>query len=243
MNFVSGGLLVGDKIEELIPKVNVTSSQEVQSNKKRKRSVVSEAPSLSTESNVEAGDPMLSSIDPVGNAGKQMQRKRDTEDQGEPDTKSNVGGSKKERTHHTKVESQSPTDKQSLDSESKAEKQRRKQERKERREAKRLKKERRRRKEEAEAVNQVTAPIPTDTITEPVEAESRGAYAHTKSVPRGRNAVRQKYIQSKKMSSLDPKALNEVRNQLSCTFPRNKTTDPGPDFHDEGMNHFIWRIS
>ncbi|KAK3044797.1 hypothetical protein LTS18_000335, partial [Coniosporium uncinatum] len=207
MNFVSGGLLVGDKIEELIPKVNVTSSQEVQPNKKRKRSVVSEAPS-STESNLEPGDPM-SSIDPVGNAGRQMQRKRDTEDQGEPDTKSNVGDSKKERTDHTKVESQSPTDKQSLDSESKAEKQRRKQERKERREAKRPKKERRRRKEEAEAVNQVTSPIPTDTNREPVEAKSRGAYAHTKSVPRGRNAVRQKYMQSKKMSSLDPKALNE----------------------------------
>jgi len=217
MNFVSGGILIGDKVEELIPKDTATSSQETQPKKKRKRTVVTEAP-LPNESSFEAGCLDLRTLDRAENAGKQLKRKHDRQFHGKLNLESSEDNPNEEMGIRSDLEAQSLTGHPPPVSASRAEKRRRKEERKERREPKRANIERRGPKENAEAVNQVTSSVPADPITEPLAAKHSDSFIPINPVLRGRNALRQKYIQQKKMSSLDPKALNEVSIWFPSTF-------------------------
>jgi Pin2-interacting protein X1 len=205
--FVSGGFLVGEKIEKSvqdiagqIPLVSVSQDMSTSPSKKRKRD---EKATSATDS--------ISKL--KSNKRKQEEREINSHD-AIPKTKSSKKEKRKKNKgreiENTATEGSEP-DTSALpssasDIDEKAERKQRKAERKARREAKRLRKEKRRKKR-AEAADS------SSTSSNDEAADSaKEAYKPMVVQPaaNGRFLVRQRYIQQKRLACMDQKSLNEI---------------------------------
>lgn len=238
MNFISGGFLVGDKIEKKASKAEAAESalkealvkekgEGKEESKKRKRAT-------------DEGDTATTDSQP------RLKRKKGTSDlkvaavvQMVDDASVNEFKSKKKQKQKEAEEKlpESSTDvyatvtNSSITlSDEKAAKKRRKAEKRALKEAKRLKKaERRAEKEKAKsnatsttstAVPSREQSMPFSSAEEEVEKEQAQKIPPPPSNPvlsfaGGRHAVRQRYIRQKKMASMDPQAMKEVLRPLT----------------------------
>ncbi|KAL1595807.1 telomerase inhibitor [Paraconiothyrium brasiliense] len=216
MNFVSGGFLVGDKIEkgvkrEIEVKVEVKSEPESsdseaveKKSKKRKRSSEDEV-KLEEHSGDEP----------------QLKRKKKSmnlrEEAAKEDAALQSSKSKKEKKDKKDKKSKSASGTPATDSEPVSDKARRKAEKRARKEEKKLKKALKKAAKEA-AKSKPTTEDPSSESEEEVESTSASSVPTSGTAtpsgltynPRGMHAVRQRYIRQKKMASMDPQALKEI---------------------------------
>lgn len=227
MNFVSGGYLVGDKIEKSIKKevevkVEIKSepeSSEIEVNekksKKRKRS----------NDNEEVKEETTEEPPKLKRKKKSMNLREEAAKEEEASV--SVSKSKKEKKDK-KDKKKSSSDHSSADSSTEtpvSDKARRKAEKRARKEEKKLKKALKKAAKEAARSNPTTndpsseseeeesttvsspavSSVPTTGTSTPVSSASGLTFNAG-----GRHAVRQRYIRQKKMASMDPQALKEV---------------------------------
>lgn len=189
MNFVSGGLLVGDKIE--FPKSTVLPARkrkaedgvaaeepEVKKAKKTKNSVVREA-----RSSAETGEEQMQKAE------KKERKERDS-------------GAKEERRAHKAARkahnsSTDGGDKVKL----KAEKRARKEERRARKEERRAR---------GAAKNETRSKPTAETSASSSENDDTATPPVANTIFGGRHAVRQRYIMQKRRAHMDPQALKEI---------------------------------
>ncbi|KAJ4301047.1 telomerase inhibitor [Kalmusia sp. IMI 367209] len=226
MNFVSGGFLVGDKIEKGVKRDDIkleiksepeSSDSEAQEKKSKKRKRASEDEEVKDE----------------GQGGEQpkLKRKKKSMNLREEAAKEDAAS---ESTSKPKKEKKNKKDKKSKItpetsatntpasvSEPLTDKARRKAEKRARKEEKKLKKALKRAAKEAARSN----PATEDPSSESEEEEESTLASSTPATgtstpasgssgltynPRGMHAVRQRYIRQKKMASMDPQALKEI---------------------------------
>ena len=241
MNFVSGGFLVGDKIEKGIKRADVEAKVEVKSepqssdsetqekkSKKRKRSGDDEEVKQEDQSD-----------EPTLKRKKKSMNLRD-EAAKEDALSEKKSKSKKEKKDKKDKKSKSAAESPAIESpasasEATSDKALRKAEKRARKEEKKLKKALKKAAKEAAKSNAAVE----DTSSESEEESTPSTSAPTTGTstpsglvytPRGMHAVRQRYIRQKKMAGMDPQALKEVR------FERNECVDvklTRPDFYDQ----------
>lgn len=244
MNFVSGGFLVGDKIEKGIKRVDVevkveaksepeSSDSEAQEKKKKKRKRSDEEEEAKEEDQDDE---------------RKLKRKRKsvnlrddaTQEDDEPKSKKEKKD-KKDKKDKKEKKSKSATDTPASASEPLSDKARRKAEKRARKEEKKLKKALKKAAKEAAKSNPTTedpssesdseeestpsTSTPTTGTSTPASSASGLTYQ-----PRGMHAVRHRYIRNKKMASMDPQALKEVRCMRSSEQDRMLTR---VDFYDQ----------
>ncbi|KAF2090637.1 hypothetical protein K490DRAFT_71014 [Saccharata proteae CBS 121410] len=225
MNFVSGGFLVGDKIENLkkleggkagsTPEVKETakvveeSPQSERSGGKRKRSE-------SSESSSSSDTPSL----------KRKKRKSNLQAEFESDKVDGKAEKKKskksKKTAENGAEDSKVTGSGSTSSDEKAERKRRKAEKKARKEAKKEKKaaklekkeskkrDKEQRKQEKTKKADSSSDSSSESETEVAASKPAAPVAAPVNFGGSRLAVRQRYIRQKKMASMDPQALKEI---------------------------------
>ncbi|KAJ4344541.1 telomerase inhibitor [Didymosphaeria variabile] len=220
MNFVSGGFLVGDKIEkgvkrEIEVKVEVKSEPESsdseaveKKSKKRKRSSEDEV-----KLEEQSGD------EPELKRKKKSMNLREEAAKEDAALKSSSKSKKEKKDKKDKKDkkSKSASDTLATDSEPLSDKARRKAEKRARKEEKKLKKALKKAAKEA-AKSSPTTEDPSSGSEEEVESTSASSVPTSGTAtpsgltynPRGMHAVRQRYIRQKKMASMDPQALKEV---------------------------------
>jgi Pin2-interacting protein X1 len=228
MNFVSGGLLVGDKME-------------------KDGKVVAAATAKATAPSGDIGESTSKKrqVEEAEQAAEEKPQKKSKKDKAETDEpSSDAAATKKSKKEKKRVRSEASEDSTSSEDDAEAEtdaasaKAKRQAEKKARREEKerrraekaalrasqetaddekaRLKQEKRARKEErrkrkeqkraARAKEEGTTP----SISAPTSAPTSGVATPTLAFGGSRHAVRQRYIQQKRMASMDAKALNEI---------------------------------
>jgi Pin2-interacting protein X1 len=209
MNFVYGGLLVGDKMEEGEKKrlaehnAKVLQSKrkaeddtpaETSSSKKRKHSKGKSSEAASESSNESDGEK---------EASKKKQKKRNKKGESAADSSSETAerASKKERKEKHKKDNKSgePVDK----AQAKEEKRARKEARRKRREEKRARKE-----AKGKASAQTSRDQSSDSSSD--EADAPAPKPTTPSFASGRLAVRQRYIMQKRQAGMNPQAMAEI---------------------------------
>jgi Pin2-interacting protein X1 len=203
MNFVSGGFLVGDRIES-----SMTSKKAVSKNKTPKATEPEDKPNLNSQDEVEPN-----SAEPRRKKRKMNSKEReaavevevasqqtsDSNDEAdEPKAKQKDSKrTKSSKKAKTSTEDDTPDDERS----------RRKQERRARKEERRKRKADKRR-SKSDAPPEVVASREGHSIGKaaknPSAKPSSGIFAGS------RHAVRQRYIQQKRMASMDPKAIKEI---------------------------------
>jgi Pin2-interacting protein X1 len=213
--FVSGGFLVGEKIERIITDTlvrtpDVSSSVRINSevsdtassseNKKRKR-----------EDRIATAEESTTDSKSTRKMQKAMRELEDEETRAERETKGKRKKDRKGKTDITEPEAPMQLDELALPDSSSAtderiEKKQRKAEKKARREAKRLRKEKRRKKRAEAADSSSTssddeATEETDELYKPMTVQPAA---------NGRFLLRQRYIQQKKLACMDQKSLNEI---------------------------------
>lgn len=215
MNFVSGGLLVGDRMQKPEEKGAVKQEEsnllEHADNKGEKRKAEDAAGKDSTTDkkrrkvqNSASEDPRQSSSDAKAVSAKKSRRKdkkkQNQHADGEDDEKDASTSSVEEKRSKKRRKKEGRTDDSSsaevvTDEKArlKAEKRARKEERRKRKEAKRL-----------EKANEES------TRSTEAEKEDREAAAPARAVHSGRHAVRHRYIQQKRMAGLDAQAMKEI---------------------------------
>ncbi|KAF4309438.1 putative g-patch RNA maturation protein [Botryosphaeria dothidea] len=219
VRFVSGGLLVGDKIEKLKEKDNTTaikpakeSSAELQtigaekSEKKRKRTE-DDAPKLKKKKRKSdlkkelEGSSQEESEAPVSKKSKSKKLEKSKDD--EPSTDNGVSSS---------ASTEEKADNEKRDKKARREaKKALKLERLARKEARRLEKEKRRQKKEKKEESDSESSSSDDEATSRnTSTPASGTATPTTSFAGGRLAVRQRYIAQKKKASMDPQALKEI---------------------------------
>ncbi|KAI6854393.1 hypothetical protein KC338_g9275 [Hortaea werneckii] len=228
MNFVRGGLLVGDKMEaepektlpaKTVDAKSATAPAEVTQNNKRK---------------AEDG----SATEKSSKSRKKAERKDDetgAESASEPDAKrSEKSKSKKKQKRVEEPTDQSNSDSSDSSAKARSAEKQAKRERKEQRRAERAqrkadtgedgdekarlkqekrahKDERRKKKEEKRRARAEKSGDSTATSSAAVTPATSGTSTPTTAQPAmGRQAIRQRYIQQKRMASMDSKALNEI---------------------------------
>ncbi|KAF2810087.1 uncharacterized protein BDZ99DRAFT_508658 [Mytilinidion resinicola] len=202
MRFVSGGFLVGDKIERLVQ------------GEKRKRGEEGDGESARPEKKVRRKQ---------GKDDLAAAAVADASEEGlEADSKSKNKKEKKRRKQKESDADETPSESTTTTptaSDEKAEKKRRKAEKRALKEARRLKK------AERKAAKAGSASISTTGTSTPSRAQSSSSEEDEAeevkklalpttnpaySMAGGRHAVRQRYIRQKKMASMDPRALREI---------------------------------
>lgn len=196
MNFVSGGLLVGEKMEP--PKGSNTKIEkcDVGSNAKKRK-----AGDDGDEDSVAAREPEKKRKRVVKD---HADNKHVTDSSNASDDESSAKAEKRRRKERRKAEKAAKSSKSSSDHNEKA---RLKEEKRARKD------ERRKRKEDKRAKTATTeaSQSQTSTQTSALPSESEGtATPPTATVFGGRQAVRRRYIQQKRMASMDPQALKEI---------------------------------
>ncbi|CAK4015326.1 related to pxr1 [Lecanosticta acicola] len=214
MNFVSGGLLVGDKMEE---KTVTTKSGGSSKKRKAEEEAVEEITQQEKKNKKRKSEPDQTTA--PDSAGAEKVKKSSKKDNKNGDAGRNVSvgpvqddtesgpqaedmarEEKRKRKERRRAEKASKVTKASSEDEEKArlqeEKRARKEERRKRKEEKRQK---RAAKEQATVQPSTSRSESEGTATPPVQANIGG-----------RQAVRQRYIQSKRMASMDPQALKEI---------------------------------
>lgn len=265
MNFVSGGFLVGDKIQtrdelkkETEAKVEVKSEPESdgaenKKDKKRKRKErdevqaivdgAEEEPKLKRKKkSMDLREASKAETDAESGSKKDKKQKRDKKDK---DKKK----SKKSKTSSASDPEPSAPDAPSpqSDPEPLTDKARRKAEKKVRKEEKKLKK----------ALKKATKAAKSDSSSESEDEETTPSTSVPTSVSatgtstpvlstagltfsaRGMHAVRQRYIRQKKAASMDPQALKEVCWDAHLHLTRLTS---GVDFHDQDSIVACWRM-
>ncbi|KAF2441221.1 hypothetical protein P171DRAFT_92124 [Karstenula rhodostoma CBS 690.94] len=201
MNFVSGGYLVGDKIEKGVKKEiePESSDNEVTEKKSKKRK-------RSGEEEVKKGD----------EEEPKLKRKKKSVSLREEAAKVDAAlkaTTKSKKDKKAKSASETPA----IDSEPLSDKARRKAEKRARKEEKKLKKALKKAAKEAAKSNPTTED-PSSESSDEEESTSANSVPTTGTStpsgltynPRGMHAVRQRYIRQKKMASMDPQALKEI---------------------------------
>ncbi|KAF2499732.1 hypothetical protein BU16DRAFT_547939 [Lophium mytilinum] len=202
MRFVSGGFLVGDKIERLVQ------------GEKRKR-----------------GEEDGVSVEPEKKVRRKKGRENlaaaavaDASDEGvEAESKSKEKKEKKRRRQKEKNADETPSESAKATSKSadeKAEKKRRKVERRALKEARRLKKAERKVAESgSKSISATSTATPSRAQSSSSSEEDEAEEVKKPALPTtnpafsmvgGRHAVRQRYIRQKKMASMDPRAMREI---------------------------------
>ena len=215
INFVSGGFLVGDKIEklqrkELVRRVAVVGETESSEAEPRKRPKKRKRGGDAVEANAK------SSIDDRAGAEKdsptKKKRKQRKSEPASPASVQNAGPIEAGIQHLKPAESKNAIGEEE-------EKGRTKAERWALKDTKRQQKlERRRKAQKTDHLpltpddEPTSTPNPPSTLTTimpaPSATDSPAPSGHT--TPRGRHVVRSRYIQQKRMATLDAKALNEI---------------------------------
>ncbi|KAF9730662.1 telomerase inhibitor [Paraphaeosphaeria minitans] len=217
MNFVSGGYLVGDKIEKGVKKeveVNVEVKSEPESSdnevvekksKKRKRSGEEEIKKEDEEEpNLKRKKKSVS-----------LREEAAKEDAALEATSKSKKDKKDKKDKNSKSASETPA----TDSEPLSDKARRKAEKRARKEKKKLKKALKKAAKEAAKSNPTTEDPSSESESESEEESTSASSVPTTGTstpsgltynPRGMHAVRQRYIRQKKMASMDPQALKEI---------------------------------
>ena len=227
--FVSAGFLVGDKIEVPASKGLVGSN-----GTKRKRTDRAENTPLNeeqiTEPTADATTDMQKKKQKVGRAESEADASS-TDAKGESHTNSNIESKEQRRERRRKEKADRRERKEraadssaTLDSDS-GNKAQRKAERKARKEERRRRKEERRARRATKATS--TPESSSDSDTEAVVQAVNPAVARFI----GRQAVRQRYIQQKRLASVNPQALKEVC--LYAQIARKWSANMILDFHDE----------
>ncbi|KAK4542056.1 hypothetical protein LTR36_007087 [Oleoguttula mirabilis] len=240
MNFVSGGLLVGDKIEELPDKLlaaktvdgtAASADGEETASKKRKaesdgtEAVLEKSSKKKRKSETQAG--RADGGNDSSSAAKESKKRRR-----QPAAMSSVAASESDSAEPAEPAAREKEDKQAK----RERKERRRAQREERRsetgvaadEKTRLKQEKRARKEERRRRKEEKRRLKADepdsdsspeaTASSVPASKSDGAISSGTSTPTqaslgfggSRHAVRQRYIMQKRMASMDPRAMNEI---------------------------------
>nr|POE63265.1 protein pxr1 [Quercus suber] len=216
MNFVSGGLLVGDKMEELESATDLAGSKNANSNSpaENKLSTKRKAESNATDDNARKrskdknrkADTMVEAEEAVNVISRTSTTSEEagqahglsTEQNEQADIDTIEKHPRKKRRKETGI-SVSAADETLEKARLKQEKKERKIERRKRKEAKRSKREAKGNATPAELTAR-TSDSESDASTPPPKPSFAGS----------RHAVRQRYIQQKRLASMDPKALKEI---------------------------------
>ena len=203
MNFVSGGFLVGDRIES-----SMASRKAVSKNKIPKASEPEDKPNLNRQDEIEpnSAEPRrkkrkmdLKGREGVAEVDVATQQTSDSNDEADG-PKANQKASK--RTKSSKKAKTSIEDDTTED-----ERSRQKQERRTRKEERRKRKvDKRRSKSNAQSEAVASGEGPSNEKA----AKSPSAKPNSDIFAGSRHAVRQRYIQQKRMASMDPKAMKEI---------------------------------
>lgn len=194
MGFVSGGFLVGDKIERRPTKSQLQLASEVATEegpKTKKRKV---------EDDTVDQDAAQSS----------EKKSKKAKDSGEQSTSSGEDGIAKKPTRKEKRRKEDDNGETSTDD--KANRAQEKQEKRVRKEERRRRKEERRARREAKALRKLKDSASQTPTTEANTSDSEASTKpQTTIVSTGnRQAVRQRYIQQKRMASMNPQAMKEI---------------------------------
>jgi Pin2-interacting protein X1 len=202
MNFVSGGFLVGDKMETKAELKSASTAASLTT--KRKHSAVDEEgtaaqskekkPKIPIEKNLK--DRNAATSDSSSSSGYSDSENEELKDRGQEAEK--LVSKEKYREKRSKSEQGSKT------AEKTSQKAREKAERRARKEERRKRKEERRERRALKASKKAQKGAPQI-------AEPSAAVVSTAVISNGsRHATRQRYIQQKRMASMDPKALKEI---------------------------------
>lgn len=221
MHFVSGGFLVGDKIEKLIASTKigddaVDNSTSDKALKKRKRDTVAmqeEGLSSVLDTETQSGGILAVETSRPSKKSKKSKKGQEGKIAGEQDLDT------METTAIESITVPSTSDKE--------ERRRLKAERRARKEARRLKREEKEKRRESRKAKKSAS---DDTETD--DTAERGA--STAAFSNGRHIVRQRYIQQKRMAYSSEQALKEVRILYEMMLDSMLHTDLLSDFHDQG---------
>jgi Pin2-interacting protein X1 len=198
--FVSGGFLVGEKVEKTLEDaLSLTSENNLH--------VTTSEDSLSSESKKRKRSDQESTKDASSKSKSSMKKQKAiteglAEDKSEKDKKERRRKRREEEAGTSSKEEPSEATSDIVEVDDKTERKRQKAERKAQRQAKRMKKEERRRQKAGESTNPSSSDDSTDAST-----PQATNVAH---VVLGRNLVRQRYIQQKRRACMDQSALNEI---------------------------------
>jgi Pin2-interacting protein X1 len=233
--FVRGGFLVGEKIEKRVGKGageggDVELAEEGGSEEGRKRKRGEEDEDAAT---TDSQQPRLkrkrrsADLKAAAAAAAAAGTAEDEEEEGSAKAKSKSKSKSKDKDKRKrKREAAEEEPSQPTFSDEKADKKRRKAEKRALKEAKKLEKAQRRA-EKSGTVSSTTTVAPsrqsTPSSSDAAEKSQKQEAAVPTSKPAlsfagGRHAVRQRYIRQKKMASMDPQALREVRTNRSLRF-------------------------
>jgi len=250
--FVSGGFLVGERIEKRVGKgageggdVELVEEGGGEEGRKRKRGEEDED-AATTDSQQQRLKRKKRSADLKAAAAAAAETVEDEEEEGSAKAKSKSKSKSKDKDKRKrKREAAEEEPSQPTFSDEKADKERRKAEKRALKEAKKLKKAQRRA-EKSGTVSSTTTVAPSRQSTpsssdDAAEKSQKQEAAVPASKPvlslaSGRHAVRQRYIRQKKMASMDPQALREVKINRSPRFRIPVFTNVLPDFHGESVD-------
>ncbi|KAK5738045.1 telomerase inhibitor [Elasticomyces elasticus] len=235
MNFVRGGLLVGDKIEEfpVIKKVETSavekqmakSDKDVKTSKKRKAGEDDPGSEISDQqmekkrkSVVGDNDDTSVGLNVAGEAKKRKERPSDAADTSieVAETAEDVEkAAKRQRKEQRRLERASRGEETTRDEKArlKQEKRARKEDRRKRKEEKLRAKAGSEGSSDSEPTTTTTTVVTTAVPTPATSEAASGASTPVQAAPMfsgGRHAIRQRYIMQKRMASMDPRALNEI---------------------------------
>ncbi|KAJ4317054.1 telomerase inhibitor [Neodidymelliopsis sp. IMI 364377] len=218
MNFISGGFLVGDKIQpkaevKLEPKIKEEPDSDDGASKKRKREVADAAEEDSAEQKLKR---KKKSMDLREEADKQDKKsKKDRKEKKEKKDKSSKKSKKEKKSASSDPEPMSddaPTS--ASDPEPLTDKARRKAEKKARKEEKKLKKALKKAAKEAkkskDGADDSSSESDDDDDTTPSSSVPATGTSTPSFVPRGVQTARHRHIMMKKRASMDPQALKEI---------------------------------
>ena len=221
MRFVSGGFLVGDKIEDIPREV---LEGRVQSQAAPEETTPSKEEEVSSESSIQKTEPTV-----LVERKKESKSKRKKEES-ERDAKEERKSKKRKQPEPDEVTTEAASTESTEDERAerkrrKAEKKQRKAQRQARREEKKARKEakkaekakdedrskadRSKKKKKQKKIADAESDSSSSSFESSTEAETTPATL-TPNLFSGRQAVRQRYIQQKRMASMDPQALKEI---------------------------------
>ena len=251
--FVRGGFLVGERIEKRVGKgagergdVELVEEGGCEEGRKRKRGEEDE-----DAATTDSQQPRLkrkrrsADLKAAAAAAAAAGTGEDEEEEGSAKAKSKSKSKSKDKDKRKrKREAAEEEPSQPTFSDEKADKKRRKAEKRALKEAKKLEKAQRRAEKSGTASSTTVAPSRQSTPSSSDDAAEKSQKQEAEvpaskpalSFAGGRHAVRQRYIRQKKMASMDPQALREVRTNRSPQFRIPVFTNIFPDFHAESVD-------
>lgn len=194
MNFVSGGLLVGDKME--FPKSTVLPGKK---RKAEEQAVVEEPETKKTKQSMEPEAESSANVD--------EERSKKIEKKQRKERKEREAKAKEERRLQKAARKAEKSSKSSTDD---SEKSRLKAEKRARKEERRARKEQKRARRAAKEENRSKSTTETSAATSSSESDGTATPPVANTVFGGRHAVRQRYIMQKRRAHMDPQALKEI---------------------------------